>query len=292
MNSNDFTRADLLKAIKDSGYPFELQVASELLAKGYEVRPTHRFFSASRQKDLELDILAIKRTRLERSTGPVEVTLQLAIECKDNTFPYVLFGLPHHSDPLPGSLDPDGLYCHVQSTDDTGVPSQLSVVAFAPGEATNPKAAHHQFCTFERFHLAAAAEPDRDRLKLNVSERLRTALSTLGEFLEASQQSWFSGIRFVKSQLYYNPMLVLTFPLLLHAGSHLRVAAPAADPIESTHTSVFTSLQGPTLQRTYVVDFVAFSGLSPALATIEASHEALARHLVRYLKVSRRPPKA
>jgi hypothetical protein len=34
MNPKDFTRAHVLKAIDDSGYPFELKVAAELLANG------------------------------------------------------------------------------------------------------------------------------------------------------------------------------------------------------------------------------------------------------------------
>lgn len=292
MNPKDFTRADVLKAIDDSGYPFELKVAAELLANGYEVRPTHRFYSASREKDLELDVLALKRSTLQLPSGPVEVTLQLAVECKDNSFPYVLFGLAHHNEPLLGMLDLDGLYCHVQTTDDSIVPSPLSMFAFDAGQSTNPKGSHHQFSTPERFHLAASAEPDGKRLKLHVSERLRVALATLGEYLEASQQSWLAGLPFMKSHLGYNPMLVLTFPVLIHSGPHLRVSGPSAAPADATHTSVFTSLQGPTRQRTYVVDFISFSGLGAALSLIEASHAALARHLSRYLKPSVRPPKA
>lgn len=291
-NPKHFTDADLLKAIEDSGYPFELKVAADLMSLGYDVKPTHRFFSKARDKDLELDILAFKRQAVPTPSGTLDLTLQLAVECKDNSLPYVLFGLPISQRPLPGALDPDSLYCQIQTTDDTNTPSQLTLFAFDASQPTNPKASHHQFNTAERFHLAAAAEPNGDRLKLNVSERLKTGLSTLGEYLETAQAAWVDGIQFVRAELFYNRSLTVTFPLLVHSGGHKRLVAPAVTPTDATHTSLFTTLQGPRRSYSYVVDFISYSALRAALTQIEASHQALARHMVRYIKPSKRPPKA
>src|SRR5450759_598702 len=89
------TITDLRKLIKDSGYPFELSVAETLMTQGYNVRLSHQFFNPLRQQDSELDILATREFEYEsRRLGHVRCILELAIECKDNSLPYVLFGFP------------------------------------------------------------------------------------------------------------------------------------------------------------------------------------------------------
>jgi len=52
------TTAELQELVKRSGFPFELQVAEQLQALGFQVQLSEHFYNPLKQRDSELDILA------------------------------------------------------------------------------------------------------------------------------------------------------------------------------------------------------------------------------------------
>ena len=147
-----FTDSDFTAAIRDSGFPFELEVAASLQSAGFEVSAWRQFFSKARQKELEVDILATRRSRLSSSVGNVDATLQLVVECKNFLFPYVLFGLPYSSRAVAGGLDLDVRYLAIDSTEDDDVPNKLALMAFrSRSDSASPRPSHHQFNTSDSF---------------------------------------------------------------------------------------------------------------------------------------------
>lgn len=222
------TPNDLDQLITESGYPFELKVASLLQSQGYHVRLSHQFFHPTRQRDCEIDILATREHDLDtEQAGHVRVILELAIECKDNSLPYVLFGFPAAKPPPTGILDPDIFYCKVRTTDDK-IPNFFAFVALGDSRVPSSagiKACHHQFATIDRFHQAAAVELHNGKLKFNVSERLRNALNGLAGYVEFVQATWMKGKKSFESGMPYDPTVWVTFLLLIHSGEHYRYTA-------------------------------------------------------------------
>lgn len=76
--------------------------------------------------------------------------------------------------------------------------------------------------------------------------------------------------------------LSITFPMLVHSGRHFRVIGRSGEPVEATHTPLFTSRETPDGSTPYVVDFVAFNSLDNALAVIKTSFDAMVGHLGKY----------
>ncbi len=283
MDPSAVTEKDIEAAIARSGYPFELEVASAFLAAGWSVSPSYQFYSPVRDREVEIDIVAIRTSEFSNERLSISAALKLLVECKANAFPYVLFGLPAPAC-KPDVFDPDYRYCHVDSTNDRGMPSGLALVAFDKRGENDVKAKHHHFASSERFHTARAVEPHNKELKLGVSERLGTALAGLGEALDIQHEGWLKAVDTVRTLRKDSPHhIVVTFPLLVHKGRHLRVVGADGHPVEAKHTPLFTSRESSRGSTAFVVDFVAFEALSIALASIEQSFNVLVGHLGRYL---------
>ena len=83
MENSEISIDQLKKAIDDSGFPFELTIAKEMMELGYEIKPSFKFFDPMRKKDSEIDLVASKYQVMETNTGKqIVVMLQIAIECK------------------------------------------------------------------------------------------------------------------------------------------------------------------------------------------------------------------
>src|SRR5438046_2357266 len=80
----DVSTRELEELVEASGFPFELAVAQEFRRIGFEIYPSHRFLNRGREREAELDLLAIQRHKLETKSGrKVEGTLRIAVESKD-----------------------------------------------------------------------------------------------------------------------------------------------------------------------------------------------------------------
>jgi hypothetical protein len=286
------TPSDIQRLIQESGYPFELEVALVLQSLGYNVALSHQYFNAQRQRAGEVDILATRSfTDDTDHAGTVHRTLELVIECKDNSFPYVLFGFPSPPSPPPGSLDGDIYYNKFRSTQDK-FENYLSLVSLGEDRVKGSKAIksrHHQFSTGFRFHQAAAVEIQGGKLKLGVSDRLRDSLHGLAGYVKFVQSAMFTAAKDLKSTgLSHDPSLWMTFLLLVHRFEHYRYTAPSnLNP--ATHTTLFTSLQDEGLSMPYLIDFVTLPGIRAAVSTIESTFEAVSRHLMLYMERSPNP---
>jgi len=284
------TNVEVLKLIENSGYPFELNVAALLQARGYDVKLSHHFFNPLRQQDSELDILATREIKCERKIGRnrIRCILELAIECKDNSLPYVLFGFPAPNPPPEGILDTDCYYIKTRSTDDE-FPNKLCYVALGDSRIpSSTKPNLHQFADTFRFHQATAVEFERSKLKLHATDRLRASLGGLVGYLEYIQDTWQKGKKALESGMSYDPTIWINFFLLIHNGDHFRYTNEKA--LEAaTHTTLFTSFHSDAASVPLAIDFVKYSDLQTALKKIEASFDVLYKHLGLYLKPSPRP---
>lgn len=285
------TSNDLDQLIRESGYPFELKVGNLLQSQGYAVRLSHQFFHPTRERDCEIDILATRNHEFDtKHAGRVRLVLELAIECKDNSLPYVLFGFPSPPAVATGMLDPDSFYCKIRTTDDKSANFFAFVALDDSGilPSSGIKASHHQFGTANRFHQVAAVELHNGKLKFNVSERLRNALNGLAGYVEFVQATWMKGKKSLVSEMPYDPTVWVTFLLLIHSGEHYRYTT-ATEAALASHTTLFTSFHSDASSVSCAVDFVSVEELFTALRCIESSFDLLAKHIVRYLKRSPRP---
>jgi hypothetical protein len=284
------TDDELLKLVKQSGYPFELSVAEALQASGFEVQLSQHFYNSFRQKDSELDILATIQTEASSKTKPkIRFNLELAIECKDNSLPFVLFGFPPPPRPSIDILDMDFRYLTIRTTDDT-FPNFMAPFAFGDSREKPPsdfKPRLHQFNSDFRFHHASMVETDGKTLKLHESERLRSALTGLAGYAEHTQNTWMKHKK-VLDDMPHDPTLWISFFLLVHNGQHYRYTNRTTLEA-SNHTPLFTSFNSDINSTFIVIDFIQFSALPSAIKTIKDSFNHLAYHLGRYLKPSRKP---
>lgn len=288
MSLPEIAREDLESLIEASGYPFELEVAEALDARGFAVEVSRQFFNPHKSHEGEIDILARRSFEYEtRHAGRVQTHLELVIECKDNNLPYALFGFPHRKIPVAGLVDSDMFYCHIRTTDDN-VPNKYALVAFGH-DSSELKGKHHQFNTAIRYHQAAALELHNGKPKFNVSERLRTALTGLGGFVQASRDSWQDARKLFES-MPYDPTIWVTFSLLVHRGQHFSYTGKG-ELKESTHTTLFTAVHSAKGSVPYAVDFVAFAGLDDALKTIEDTSHVVEKQIMCYLEPSPWPMK-
>lgn len=283
---------DLRKLIKDSGYPFELSVAETLMTEGYNVRLSHQYFNPLRQQDSELDILATREFEHEsKRLGHVRCILELAIECKDNSLPYVLFGFPSPPPPPSGIVDTDCFYMKIRSTGDKFA-NYFAIPSLGDSrgsETLNTKPYLHQFKGAFRFHQAAAVEMQKDKQKkLHVTERLRTALNGLAGYVEYVQDAWIKGKKSLVSEMSYDPTVWVSYLLLVHSGDHYRYTEQSSLEL-STHTTLFTSFNSASASIPLTVNFIKHSDLLTSLKTIEGSFDVLSKHILRYLDPSPRP---
>ncbi|MBK9967339.1 MAG: hypothetical protein IPP07_21670 [Holophagales bacterium] len=268
---------------------------------GFDVRLSHQYFNAQRQRPGEIDILATRSfTDDTENAGKVHRTLELVIECKDSRLPYVLFGFPASAPKPTRSRDGEIHYNKLRSLQD----KFENYLALLSRGDENPLAApavmsrHHQFSTPYRFHQAAAVELRAekpkgdikvDKLKLGVSERLRDSLHGLAAYLRIVQRSTFQEAEALRANGYrYDPALWMTFFLLVHRTDHYRYTLQSGLS-SATHTTLFTSLQDEGESFPYLVDFVAFPGLAAAVAAIDSTFHAVTGHAMGFLEHAPNP---
>lgn len=292
------TPGEVARLVDESGYPFELQVATRLQELGFRVHLSHQFFDTVRERPAEVDVLATREYDCDTShAGRVKCVFELAIECKDNSLPYVLFGFPAPPPPDRTFLDGDVYYTKVRSTQDK-FPNYFSLVSLGESgvpSTENLKAAHHFFAGSHRFHQAASIERTKEgqappgRLKLHVAERFRDSLHGLAGYVHFVQETLFKAkSAFDRAGYSHDPTLWLTYLLLVHRGKHYRYLG-SGSLREVPHTTLLTSVSVAGTSSPYAVDFVQFSGLADAVATIEATFHLVSKNLVRYVVKSPNP---
>lgn len=82
------TKEEILKAINDSGYLFEQEIASILESNDFYVYPNDAFIDIDEEKSREIDVMAYKRF-YHNERKKISISVRILCECKNNTNPFV-----------------------------------------------------------------------------------------------------------------------------------------------------------------------------------------------------------
>lgn len=278
------SEAQLLACVKESGFPFELEVARELVSMGFEVQLGYRFLDRSKKRDAEMDIIARESavTMTQRGT-PVRHSLRLVIECRDTSLPLVLFGVANRKFvPQTDQMDADWPFCWIDTSRDQGIPNKFSSIAFDESRSKLfRKRFHHQFDGDVRFSTVTTVEWEKKRPKLHVTDRLRSTLANFGAFVEDSRATWLnitSAADFEK-MIGGIPTVELTFLLLVHSGEQYRYSSEGA-LIRSTRTSLFNTFHSERGVQFFVIDVVRSDDLQAAITRIRNTAGLLLDHVL------------
>ncbi len=288
----DFTPDEIELLVSRSGYPFELSVGRALIARGYQVNPSFRYFDRDRSRDYEIDIVANKAKDVRLSNGSVvRCLLRLVIECKSSRLPYVLFGLPAPELASPGTLDPDQFYLHINSSKDAGHPNRYASVLFLRRRDV-VRNSHHYFNSGPaRYHHSAVVEVKgegveaRKKAKLNVSDNVSEAIRKLAGFADNQHDNWqqILGDAAFAHRLQGKPQISVYFFLLVHPGNHYRWTDASTGLEQAAHTPVFYSFSLRVGPVSLVVDVAGLDNISTALSCIEASYESVLSNCLPFL---------
>jgi len=291
METMKVTREDVKRLVAESGFPFELKAAKHLADLGFIVHPSYQFYDASRGKDTELDVVAFLNQKWKTKSGKtLQGILEVAIECKDNSLPYVCLGLPRPPDPAPGILDGDSGYCQIATSRDDGLANKFALVLFdSEHGGKDVKLRHHYFVGDTRFYFLAGVEMKGSRgkefLQLHTPETISYAKTKLGAFVGnfhgyGANRPPFLTRSVEEIGLEKGPMILVCFTVLLHSGVHYRCTPENPEPIETMHTPVFLGRTYLGTNLNYVVDLVQYRGFGEAVGRITNSFHCIVEHLI------------
>jgi len=289
----EITSSDIKKLIDGSGYPFELRVTQKFFDRGYNVKPSYRFLDESREKDVELDLVASKNEYVETVSGKKAYTmLRIGIECKDNSLPFVLFGSETRRAPQPEYIDDDTFYCQISTSRDKGFLNRFSIPIFGNNDSYGEvKKFHHQFNDLCRYysvsHVEKKGKESNPFLKLHQSDSLAYATKKLGAFIgeETKFVSGQDGKNTGKllEEAMQAPIILITFTMLAHTVPHFRYCNGHNSPEKSNFSSVFMNRSYDGKHLSYVVDFVSENALDEAINKIESSFNKMIEKTVPYV---------
>ncbi len=277
--------------IQQSGFPLELQIAEEFAAAGFDIKPSYMFFDVTRGKDTEVDLFAVRHEQLSSTKGNEAIAvLEIAVECKDHSLPYVLFGMKHSRHVDPGFIDYDCFYCHIETSRDNGMPNKYAVPMFDSNHGGwDVKAHHHHFLNEISYYFVTAVEEkgrgNQTSLKLHVPDSLSYATAKLGAFIGNFHRY---GIENSAPQTRYMEKMVgivmrICFLLLVHSKPHYRYTGQGENLVEATHTPIRFNRSYTDNSISYIVDFVSRDQLQTAITAINDSFSLMARHIARWV---------
>ncbi|MEK8018160.1 MAG: hypothetical protein VSS75_014900 [Candidatus Parabeggiatoa sp.] len=293
----ELTSTEINKLIQKSGYPFELRVVQKFFENGFDVKPSYRFFDESREKDVELDLIAIRNGYLETKSGKkVYAMLQIGVECKDNSMPYVMFGTKANRQTEYGFVDSDSFYCQISTSRDRGMQNRFVYPIFnSEYTKIEVKDIHHQFKEDCRFYSVAHVEKkgkdNNPYFKLHQSDSLSYATSKLGAFI--GQANNFMTDKNVKSfgqcieEMQKAPVITIVFSMLAHTQSHFRFCTGNEFPTEHKITSVFMNRAYEGKPLSYIIDFVSESALDDAIRNVEVSFKRMIEQIIPWIYAER-----
>lgn len=230
MRNNLIDKVELNDTILKSGFPFQLRTANNLIDLGFKIQLSYQFFDRSRERDVELDIVAIHQQEFKTKKGEKIIgILRIGIECKDNSLPYVCFGLKHSEQNNFGFLDSDSFYCHLVTSKDKGIPNKFAIPIFEQNHSKIlTKKYHHQFDEDLRFHFATAIERkgknEQKFFKLHITDNLNQTLGKLGAFIgDFHGYGSNAGLSTdLLEEAYGLPVINICFLALIHSGIHFQ----------------------------------------------------------------------
>lgn len=279
---------DLLKkGIRDSGFPFELRVATQLVNLGYDARPSLYFPDHDRGKDAELDLLAAKQFKFETASGrKISATIRIAVECKDTANRYVCFGLPKQLPREPYEVGVEVYTPHFRTSRDQGIKSRYNIVLFHPPGKESPQVVeHHHYRSEIRYHSVAIAEArergGRQHYRVSSTDSIRYSLARLGSYVGQSGNHDVSDR--VLEEIASGPYLNVLFSALVHPEEHYLYLREPEELKAASHTPVYLSRSYAGSSLYYIVDLISFAALPEAIAKIEASFSAIVSRVIPYM---------
>lgn len=143
MDTEVFSKEDILYAIKRSGYLFEQEVGNLLENSGFHVYPNEPFLDVEEGKSREMDISAYKRIFVHEE---VEVSVRLIIECKNNSNPFVF--LKRHKNSSDSRIPRNVIF--LPSNAPAKIKNFIRYYSFNTTEGYDHTYKHMQFCKITR----------------------------------------------------------------------------------------------------------------------------------------------
>lgn len=282
MEKKDSLEDFLLRKVRESGYPLEIEVSS-LLDKNYSVYNTAYYFDVETQQNRDIDIHAFyndpREDYYEKRLAPLSVRTDLAIECKKSeTHAWVFF-----TRPFEGFNDPfiTGLLLEGQFKSSVPRTEDHHAGCFDYWFPKLLHSSHHS--KFERIAIAY----DEVKKKKDGSNRK--------EIFEAVQQL----VKFTRYEIhesflrrakvpYVTPkheLIFLFVPILVFDGDMFDVTVEQGEPKleRQNHILLATSQGSPYCKEPegYIIDVVHRTYFKEFMKLLEADFEGLKKAIIK-----------
>jgi hypothetical protein len=273
---NHLTIDKLKDLIHQSGFPFELKIAKKLSQLGFQIEVSHRFYDKAREKEGEIDIIARWKTILNTDDErTVSCVLDLVVECKNNSLPFICFGLDYNVKREPENIDNDAWYCKIRTSRDKGAPNIVSPFLFSGKDDIKSK--HHQFIGQKRYFSLTSIERKDRTFKLHLPDELQRSISKLSAYIQSTDISWrtLSKDRELMEGKHL-AFISVTFLTLIHSGKHYRFSIEDNMPEEAKITSVFLNNENSEGQVRFILDMVNEDALDDYIKQLKETFIAVA----------------
>lgn len=254
------TAADVLRAIEQSGYLLEQDVASSLESLGFHVETAAAYSDADEGKSREVDVLAHRSYVLDQERR-FSIVVEIICECKNTTNPYVFIGRRRMRLPTPEShIDPpEFVFPHRYYPTSIRTKEGHQVVA-AGFDRFDLASVHYyhgcdtktvQFCRLLR--KGKGWEVDQGGVYDSLVYPMAKALLVRRRFFQPNYPPTEGQWRQIR---IFVPLVVLSGPLFyIDSTSDVRAAR------QVTHATYSRTLEAKQLTGTFTLDFVSMAGL-------------------------------
>jgi hypothetical protein len=270
------TAAEVLQAIKRSGYLLEQDVAISLEALGFHVETGAAYQDADEGKSREIDVLAY-RSFVHDEKRRFSVVVETICECKNTTNPYVFIGRKRVVQPAPeGYLAPPE-FVFPRREYEVPIRTEQGHQILASGFDRFGLASLHyyhglgtktvQFCRLVRKDRGWGVDQGGvyDSLVYPMAKALLARQKLFLPDWTPAEGAWRQIRIFV-------PLVVLAGPLF-----YIDSSSEERTPRQVTHATYGRRLEAETIQGTFTIDFVSFVGLTDF---VTQKVEPFAQHVV------------
>jgi hypothetical protein len=265
--------ADIMTAIRASGYLMEQEVATTLETLGFHVMTNRAFEDPDEGKSREMDVWALRRSANDDALN-LHVAVELICECKNNTNPFIFIGrrkgeLDKHDVPEE-YLFPVQQYSKIvrqepKSIQPTPAWAYLELAAHHYYYARDTKAVQFFKMVMDRGKWHARHEGIYDAIFYPLAKALRARqreVSFLWGKNASGKHAWlFFPVVVLNSDIYY-----------IDSG------ASSPEPAKVDHVTFRRELKSKSVKGTFAVDFVTQEGLPKF---INESVNPFAEHVCR-----------
>lgn len=282
----------LIKRIKKSGYPLEIEI-SNLLDKEYLVFNTQYYFDEEGKQGRDIDIYAVpldvetdtKLVEMEKKLLPFRLRTELVIECKKiETHAWVFYN--RHNPPISGY--------HISGQFKTSVPKPRKFSTDSFGWALEKCLALHYY-KFERVAIAyeeikktklEKENKKRKTQKENPSRReIFEAINQLRKFTCDEMHQIFSRISKLPKLSSDRELIVIFFPIIAFDGDMFEVTFDSDKPKleRKNHILLATHYRCPYCHEveSFLIDVVHRSYFSEFMKILKADFYEVRKNMLQ-----------